>query len=190
MASEDRNIPTETKRITGGRDTPGKFHAENMIWGYSQAFLEIKKLGVKPNRIFIGACGFGADVMAAHLTWPEAHITALSLGETPTKEVIDKLVGKLDFQERSLMDYLNQANHDFSLRGFDLAIIVNALTPEISSFDFNNKLGKIVSRNGYFFHQVMAGSTVYTKAFDILWNRIPIPEKLTEQEYFLWQTPN
>lgn len=183
-----RNLPEYSSRIeeiAGGRDNYLAEEWELRTWEYRRSFDVLKQKGIEPNKIFVGVCGFGADVLAAHQVWPDAQITALSVLDTPTNQVIETVGDKLSFQERTLIDYFKQADRDFSLRGFDLLTIFNTTTEEIRDPKFYYILRKVIAPKGYVFHCIYAGIPMDIERMNPFFEQKQLPERMVG-EYWLW----
>lgn len=174
------------EEIAGGRDSYHEF-SETIQWHYSRAFQELKNVGIEPNKIWMGACGFGAEVAAAHKIWPNAHITAVTVLDTPLPKIRQELGDLLKIEERPISDYLKQARFDFSMKGFDLATIINTTTSEIRDDTFAFKISGILNWDGYLLHGVEGGLPMDVRFFDQLYKRVQLPQYWNERQYYLWQ---
>lgn len=116
-----------------GKDNSPNFYFEFMARFYENRVLrplvEQGKIGF-PNNVFIGGCGYGRDILAAGMVFPDAKITAVSVGQTPIDEVRAVLGNRLEFHEASIHGYLFERS--FREKLYDLALFFNVLSPDLN----------------------------------------------------------
>jgi len=114
---------------------------------YLPALTELRPRMGEVKSIFVGGCGYGADVLAASQVFPEANICAVSLGETPTVEVTQALGERLYFSRQTILEFLDRAEKNEWK--FDLVMFMNVLTYEFQEMDFYQHLAEIVRPGGH-----------------------------------------
>lgn len=119
---------------------------EDRAQGYHLLFQKLP-ISPAPGIVFVGGCGYGADLLGARLTWPEAEIIGVSLGQTPTPEMMEQAGQGTYFGEASILEALFclQRQH----RGIDLALFNNVYSAELFHPWLYAFLGELLPVGGY-----------------------------------------
>ena len=160
-----------------GHDLAEYFDA--FVWHYQFRVLQplAEHLGIQPQQIFIGGCGFGKDVVAAARAFPKAKITAVSIDDTPTQDVRTEVKSRLLFCEQTVSDFLQRRRNKPQ---FDLALFFNMLSNDLTTPSFT-RLAKAMKQGAYVLETDDSGNRV---KFSILQNlgfeQVEIPAQIYE----------
>ncbi len=140
---------------------------------------------LEAQNIFIGACGYGADVLSAGRIFPQAQITAVSLGDFPDHNVAKELGGRMQVVEATIGAYLAHAIN--RQQQFDFIVFCNAPARELSDPAIPNRLSAMTTSNGRILNYIQGGYVLPLKSMENYFKRIPLPQVKEVWDCLFWE---